>query len=162
MFRNFLIKFQFLILSITIIIFNPLSAKFYTILYAQKYSLNKSIFYRQIKTESYFRCFIKSKKNAIGLGQVTYPTALYMNPKISKWQLYIPWKNLDISGRYMEYLLKRYKQNYSLALAAYNWGETNVDSQLKINGININSNINYQYLFKNVRETYIFIDKILD
>lgn len=159
--KKVLIINSFLILTFIIIAFNPLSCKLMTIYYAGKYNLNKQIFYNQIKSESFFRAFVVSHKGAIGLGQVTFPTAKYMNNETKKWQLFLPWYNLNLSGKYMVYLLRRYNGNYSVALAAYNWGETNVDRLLARNQVSVNSSIDYRHLFVNINETYIFIEKIL-
>ncbi len=157
-----LIIIQFFILTIIILSFNPLTSKVLTVYYANKYNLQPRLFYKQIKTESYFRCFVVSNKQAIGLGQVKFLTARYVDSSISKWQLFLPWKNLDISARYMLYLKSRYKNNNSVVLAAYNWGETNVDRLLKERNITIDSNTDYRYLFQSINETYQFITKILD
>ena len=159
--KKTIILLQFTILAIIILIFNPITSQGLTLFYANKYGLCKTIFYRQIKSESYFRCFVKSPKGAIGIGQILYTTAVYVEPEIKKWELYLPWRNLDISAKYMQLLLNRYTDNYSLALAAYNWGETNVSEKLKENNISIETDVNYNYLFKSIRETYIYIEKIL-
>jgi soluble lytic murein transglycosylase len=153
---------QFIALFFIILLFNPLTGKLYTLYFAHKYGLDYGIYYRQIKAESYFRCFIKSNRGAIGIGQVQYSTAVYMDPTIKKWQLYIPWINLDISGKYMQYLLGRYNDNYSIALSAYNWGETNVDSHLKLHQIVIEWEEDYSHLFQNIRETYLYLGRILN
>ncbi|MCL1827617.1 MAG: lytic transglycosylase domain-containing protein [Candidatus Cloacimonetes bacterium] len=158
--KSFIIA-QFVLLSVIILCFNPCTNQILTLYYAKKYDLNKGLFYRQIKTESYFRCFVKSKKGAIGVGQIMYPTATYMRPDLKKWELYLPWTNLDISCRYLQHLLKNYSGNYSLALAAYNWGEKNVNEKLRENDIKIENEKNYTYLFLNVRETYTYLTKIL-
>jgi soluble lytic murein transglycosylase-like protein len=157
--RYFIIA-QFVILGLILLLFNPLTGRLMTLYYAKKHGIDSGIFYRQIGTESYFRCFIKSNKGAMGIGQVIYSTAVYMEKDIKQWELYLPWKNLDISAKYMRYLLKRYNNNYSLALAAYNWGETNIDTVLKANNVVIETEEDYRYLFANVRETYAYLEKI--
>ena len=159
--KKCIIIFQFFILFSTIFIFNPITCQIYTLHYANKYGLCNTIFYRQIKSESFFRCFVKSPKGAIGIGQILYTTAVYVEPEIKRWELYLPWRNLDISGKYMQILLSRYKDNYSLALAAYNWGETNVNEKLKEKDISIENEINYSYLFENIRETYTYLEIIM-
>lgn len=152
---------QFIILFAIILMFNPLTNIFLTNYYANKYSLDKNYFYRQIKAESSFRCFAYSSAKAIGPGQITYKTAKYMDNSIQKWQLWLPWLNIDLSAKYTQYLLKKYQNNYSLALAAYNWGETNVDDKIRYHQITIITNLNYAFLFKNIGETDAFLKKIL-
>jgi len=159
--KKIIIIAQFAILLLIILLFNPITNMTLTLYYAKKYGLNSSLYFRQIKAESFFRCFVKSKKGAIGVGQVIYTTAVYIDSDIKKWELYLPWRNLDISSKYMQYLLERYQNNYSLALAAYNWGETNVSEKLRENNILIEIDTKYDYLFQNVRETYSYIEKIM-
>ena len=156
-----IIFLEFIILFVVILLFNPLTGQGLTLFYANKYSLCKDLFYRQIKCESYFRSFVRSHKGAIGVGQIIFSTAVYIDPEVKKWELYLPWRNLDIAGRYMQYLLGRYSNNYSLALAAYNWGETNVNEKLRELNITIEPEENYIFLFQNIRETYSYIEKIL-
>ena len=153
---------QFIFLMIVIACFNPFTGRILTTHYAQKYDINQTIFYRQIRAESHFRSFAISSKGAIGIGQIIYTTAVYMESEIKKWELYLPWKNLNISAKYMQHLLNRYNQNYSLALAAYNWGETNVSEKLRENNVfSIEEDKNYIALFQNIRETYSYLEKIL-
>jgi soluble lytic murein transglycosylase-like protein len=62
----------------------------------------------------------------------------------------------------MEYLLKKYKGNMVLVLAAYNWGETNVDKLTKPLNASSLSEANLRQLFKNNKETNAYLQKILD
>ncbi|HOD53668.1 MAG TPA: lytic transglycosylase domain-containing protein [Candidatus Cloacimonadota bacterium] len=160
--KKILILFQFILLFVIVVLFNPLSNRVITYYYSKKLNLNSTYFYRQINSESSFRCFAYSYASAIGPGQITFDTARYLHKDIKKWQLWLPWINIRTSGEYMIYLLKKYKQNYSLALAAYNWGETNVDKKLKYHQINVVRHINYRFLFKNVTETNTFLLKIME
>lgn len=157
-----LLLIQFILLSLIILVFNPISVRIYTLIIAKQNGLNVRYFYNQIEAESSFRCFIHSYVNAIGPGQVTKETAAYIQPDLNPKRLWLPWDNLAVSAKYTQYLLNKYKGNYSLALAAYNWGETNVDNKLKYHNINIVRHLNYRYLFKNVYETDAFIKKILE
>lgn len=134
---------------------------FLTVVVAKENNIDTQMFYRLIATESSFFTFAYSKQKAIGLGQVQKNTALYMFPESSTIMLWFPPSNLQISATYLNYLLDKYQGNKSLALAAYNWGETNVDKKLNELRIEINSNENYRILFRNIPETYHFIGKIL-
>ncbi|HOE90474.1 MAG TPA: lytic transglycosylase domain-containing protein [Candidatus Cloacimonadota bacterium] len=153
---------QMIIILMVIALFNPLTNMLLTYYYGKQFSLNTKYFYKQIEAESSFRCFAYSSAKAIGVGQITYLTAKYMDSSIKQWQLWLPWVNIQLSAQYTQYLLHKYKNNYSLALAAYNWGETNVDNKIKYHQIHISSNINYGFLFKNVSETDTFLKTILD
>jgi soluble lytic murein transglycosylase-like protein len=160
--KKSLIIFQFALLTLVILTFNPLTNRIITLSKAKKYELNPTYFYKQIASESSFRCFAYSHAKAIGPGQITENTAKYMKPDIKRWHLWLPWINIDISAKYTKYLLKKYKDNYSLALAAYNWGETNVDRKLRYHQIHVSQHINYRFLFKNITETDVFLKKILE
>lgn len=123
------------------------------------YKLDPIKFYRLISAESSFRSFAVSKQQALGLGQVKEDTAVYVNETHRRGLLFFPFYNLKISARYLKYLLARYNQNWSLALAAYNWGETKVDK--RISGTTIEPDQNYVYLFSDIPETRAFIAKII-
>lgn len=65
-----------------------------------------------------------------------------------------------MSARYLHYLKSKYQDNWSLTLAAYNWGETNVSR--RINNMEIDPQYNYRELFRDIPETYDYIGKILN
>lgn len=131
-----------------------------TLGFAIYYKLDPIKFYRLVGAESSFRSFAVSRQQAIGLGQVKEDTAEYINTSHKRGMLFVPFYNLKISAIYLHYLLARYNQNWSLALAAYNWGETKVDKRIK--GISIESDKNYVDLFADIPETRNFISKIIN
>jgi len=151
----------FIIIILFVVIYNPLTAMLLTTYTAKQNNIDTKLFYRMISTESSFFTLAYSKKGAIGLGQVRATTAKYISPEYPKVALWFPPTNLQISADYLNYLLKKYRGNKSLALAAYNWGETNVDKKLKEMGITVEPERNYRDLFVRVPETYSFIGKIL-
>jgi soluble lytic murein transglycosylase-like protein len=142
-----------------ILTYNPISARIFTFFTAISFKLPISNYYNLIAAESSFRSLAYSKQKAIGLGQVKTSTANYMQPKAGAYLVWFPPTNLYLSAKYMRYLLKKYNQNWSLALAAYNWGETNVDK--RISKIKIQPDKNYRYLFSDIPETYHYIEKVL-
>lgn len=147
------------LLLLIILIYNPISVRLMTLSTAVYYGLEPAKFYRLIGTESSYRSFAVSRQHAIGLGQVQETTATYIKSNHKKGLLFFPVYNLKISALYLKYLLGRYNHNWSLALAAYNWGETNVDRRIK--NQTVTSDKNYAYLFDDIPETRQFIRKIL-
>jgi soluble lytic murein transglycosylase-like protein len=142
-----------------ILIYNPISARIFTYCTAVFFKLNVRNYYHLIAVESSFKSLAFSRQKAIGLGQVKASTANYIQPNSGSYLVWFPPTNLYISAKYMKYLLRKYKQNWSLALAAYNWGETNVDK--RIGKMKIDSEKNYRQLFSDIPETYHYIKKVL-
>jgi soluble lytic murein transglycosylase-like protein len=88
--------------------------------YSAKYGINLKIAIQQIWQESKFNPRSSSGK-AHGIAQFTPDTA--KDWKVNVWDIE---SSLDGWGRYMQYLLRKFKGNYSLALAGYNAGAGNV------------------------------------
>ena len=85
-----------------------------------------------IYTESHFRDAQTSPAGAEGLMQLTPATARYIAGKsggiaFRVEDLATPQVNIAYGAYYLRYLLNRYGDNQTLALAAYNGGEGNVD-----------------------------------
>ena len=156
--QTFILTCLFLLFAL-ILIYNPISVRLMTVGIAVYYDIDPGIFYRLIRAESSFRSFAISSHQAIGLGQMIESTAFYVHKRHKRGLLFVPFYNLRLSAKYIKYLQKRYDQNWSLVLAAYNWGETNVDRRVK--GIKIDPQKDYRERFKDIRETYKYIDKIL-
>lgn len=153
-----------ILIGLFVLIYNPISCRIMTLIYADMHQLDRDKYYKLIQAESSFRPWVVSRTKAIGLGQVNPITAAYIAPEYKKVEqkLFLPQVNLKISIRYMQYLLKKYHNNWSLALAAYNWGETNVDRVVRKHKLQISKEQNYQYLFADIKETYHYLAKILE
>jgi peptidoglycan lytic transglycosylase len=85
-----------------------------------------------IYAESHFRDGQKSSAGALGLMQLTPETARYIARKSGGTAFVVddlatPQVNIAYGAYYLRYLLRRYDDNETLALAAYNAGEGNVD-----------------------------------
>lgn len=148
-----------LLLALPILIYNPVSVRLMTLGTAVAHGLDPAIFYRLINTESRFRSFAVSPAQAIGLGQIRESTAKYVHMSHKPGMLYFPLYNLDISARYLNYLRERFDYNWTLVLAAYNWGESNVERRMR--GIKIDPEADYRERFSDIRETYGYIKKIM-
>ena len=117
-------------------IFYPLKYTEYVEKYAEENKLDKMLIYAIIKAESNFEPNITSHSGAMGLMQIMDETAKEIAEYIdydyvTKEVLYQPEVNIMIGTKYYAYLLKIYKNNTNLALAAYNAGIGNVNKWIK-------------------------------
>jgi soluble lytic murein transglycosylase-like protein len=76
-----------------------------------------------VNTESNFRPWLRSGKNAMGLMQLIPSTGRLMGAR----DLYDPVDNVRAGTRYLRYLNRRFKGNVVMMLAAYNAGEGNIE-----------------------------------
>jgi soluble lytic murein transglycosylase-like protein len=90
---------------------------------ANLYNVNADLVKAVIAVESEFDQWAVSSKGAQGLMQLMPQTASALGVRDS----FNPRQNIDGGVRHLRYLLDRYPGNVSLALAAYNAGEGNVD-----------------------------------
>lgn len=90
---------------------------------ANSYNLDPALVASVIAVESNFNPRAVSKKSALGLMQLLPETAAQMAVP----NAFDPTQNINGGTRYLRQLLDRYKQDLSLALAAYNAGPRRVD-----------------------------------
>lgn len=104
--------------------------------YNEKYGIDPMIFYALILQESRFKPDVVSNAGALGIMQVMPSTAKKVAKEINLKPFYPellldPQINIGIGTWYFNNLLRKYKGNYVLSLAAYNAGEKAIDSWLK-------------------------------
>lgn len=100
-----------------------------------KYQMDPVFVLAVIKTESRFNPEAIGRHGEIGLMQMKPKTAEWIAKKIGRrWSgaksLYNPVTNVKISLAYMSYLRKRFKNDPSKYIAAYNMGVTNVNRRI--------------------------------
>jgi len=87
-----------------------------------RHGVDPALVHAIVKVESDFNPYALSRKGAMGLMQLMPQTAVEMKVGNS----FNPHDNIDGGVKYLRYLIDRYEGNLSLALAAYNSGETAV------------------------------------
>ena len=110
---------------------------------ANKFGLDSALIKAVIKAESNFNHNAVSPVGAQGLMQLMPQTAYALSVDDS----FHPEKNIDGGARYLRYLLKTYRGDLSLALAAYNAGEKAVAK--------------YHYNIPPYRETQNYVRRVL-
>lgn len=90
---------------------------------AKQHKVDAALIHAVIKQESCYNRFAVSPAGAEGLMQLMPATARRFNVSNS----FIAKQNINAGAKYLAWLLKRFKGNIRLSLAAYNAGEGNVD-----------------------------------
>jgi len=86
---------------------------------SEKYNIDSALIKAVIKAESNFNHRAVSRVGAKGLMQLMPSTAA----ELQVHDAFHPENNIDGGVRYLRYLLRQFKDNLALALAAYNAGE---------------------------------------
>lgn len=109
----------------------PTTYSEYVYKYAKEYEVDPILVFAIIKAESNFNPNVVSPSNAIGLMQLMEATAEEIARKqeikfVEGETLFNPEQNIMLGTKYFSNLMKEYKNNYLLALTAYNAGIGNV------------------------------------
>lgn len=78
--------------------------------------------YRLVRRESGFKVRAVGGSGEIGLVQILPSTALLLNPRITRSQLFDPHTNLHLGFRYLSKMHHRYRGDWNRALIGYNSG----------------------------------------
>lgn len=97
---------------------------------AREVGLDPEIAFRMVEIESSFRRNAVSTAGAVGYTQIKPSTARWLNPNVTRENLFETQTNLRLGFRYLNQLLGRYDGDVRLALLAYNRGPTRVGSDL--------------------------------
>lgn len=113
----------------------PLKFSKHVFKYSEENSIDPYLVFAIIKAESSFNPNAISKKNAIGLMQLTEGTAKWGAESIklenfSTSDIYDPEVNIMIGCWYIKQLMKEFEDNIELVIAAYNGGSGNVKEWL--------------------------------
>lgn len=102
---------------------------------AQEQQISASLLEAVILTESKFNEKAKSHVGAVGMMQLMPETADWISEMsgLPSDNLESPEQNIPLGAWYLNYLLKKYKNNEIFALAAYNAGRGNVDEWIEKN-----------------------------
>lgn len=161
--------FKCLILTVLIIVFAfltmkrlfPVKYNDYIEKYASENSIDASLVYAVIKTESGFDENAKSNKGAIGLMQLTEETALWCGEKmglaLTTDDIKDPETNIKIGTWYLKYLIDTTKSE-ELAIISYNAGVNRVKEWVG-NAVISAENVNYNNI--PYEETKNYIRKVL-
>ncbi len=113
----------------------PLYYKTYIKIISKKYNVKEEYIYSLVYAESLFNIEATSIDNAIGLFQLLPSTAKLVSKKLNmndtNLTFYNPLYNTQLGIKYLHILLKKYRNDYILALSAYNAGSGNVNKWLK-------------------------------
>lgn len=161
--------FKCLILTVLIIVFVfltmrrlfPVKYNEYIEKYATENSIDTSLVYAIIKTESGFDENAKSNKGAMGLMQLTEETALWCGEKmgltLTTQDIKNPETNIKIGTWYLKYLIDNTKSE-ELAIISYNAGVNRVKEWVE-NEVISAENVNYNNI--PFEETKNYIKKVL-
>lgn len=102
---------------------------------AQEEHISASLLEAVILTESKFNEKAKSHVGAVGMMQLMPETADWISEMsgLPSDNLESPEQNIPLGAWYLNYLMKKYKNNEIFALAAYNAGRGNVDEWIEKN-----------------------------
>lgn len=105
--------------------------------YAKQYNIDKSLVASIILAESHFTSDAKSHRGAVGLMQIMPDTGAWIAKNIgdksyNAEKLYDPETNIHYGVWYISFLMKEFKNNEVLTVAAYNAGHGQIEEWIKM------------------------------
>lgn len=128
--------------------------------YSKKLDLDPYLISAIIYEESRFKKDSRSSAGAIGLMQIMPETARWIGSRseidVDEGSLLVPEENIALGTWYFSWLLDKY-ENETLALAAYNGGDKNIDMWLEEN-----DNISDEKFIEKIpfKETKDFVERV--
>jgi len=101
-----------------------LAASIYDVALAE--GLDPDLAFRLIEVESSFRRTAVSEAGAVGYTQIKPSTAYWLDPMVSRAELFETETNLRLGFRYLSLMLDEHDQDMRMALLAYNRGPARV------------------------------------
>jgi hypothetical protein len=96
--------------------------------------IDPALAYSLVRVESGFAQHAVSSAGAVGLAQLMPSTAFWLQPGITRPELFDRETNLRLGFRYLKLMLEQYNGDLHLALLAYNRGPGRVDDILRAGG----------------------------
>lgn len=101
-----------------------LAATIYDVALAE--GLDPDLAFRLVEVESSFRRTAVSEAGAVGYTQIKPSTAYWLDPMVTRAQLFETETNLRLGFRYLSLMLDEHEQDMRMALLAYNRGPARV------------------------------------
>lgn len=115
-----------------------------------RYSLPEGLLFAICWQESRFNPLAVGTVGEIGIAQIRLSTAQYFDKNITEMRLFDLYVNLDISGKFLNYLINRYR-DLNIVTLCYNMGEPNFKRLLR-NKQNPFMKNSYSYSVMNYRK----------
>lgn len=128
---------------------------------ADKYNLPLRLLIAVARGESNFNPKAVSTKDCLGIMQIRWPGTANDLGIYRRADLFDPCINIDAGGRYLAWLLKRFKGNTYLAVAAYNYGPNAISKTRVPRGAQWYAAYIHGHLPRRTSKGYRYTDRVL-